>query len=144
MSAAILIADYKAFAKVSYSLLLTFCAFFIISGNVARIEAVNNVLEKLTARNTLIFATLSCQFISNVPTAVLLSRFVSGYAELIVAVNIGGVGTLVASLASLITFGKYREAEPDRTRFYLGLFSAINFGFLAVLTGFEFILFYLI
>jgi len=144
VSIAVLIADHKAFAKVSYSLLLTFCAFFIISGNVARIEAVRTFLEKLTARNTLLSATLSCQVISNVPTAVLLSRFVADYAELLVAVNIGGVGTLVASLASLITFGKYREAEPAKTRFYLGLFSAINFGFLAVLLGFELILFYVI
>ena len=141
---AVAILDYRAYGKVSYSLLLTFCAFFILSGNISRIALVKSFLEKLTAENTLLTGTVSCQFISNVPTAVLLSRFVIDYRQLLVAVNIGGVGTLIASLASLITFGKFREVEPKGALRYIGLFSAINFGFLAVLLALETAIFYLL
>ena len=137
LGVAVLLLDYRAYAKVSYSLLLTFCAFFIFSGNVARIEAVKEVLSKLTAKNTLLTGVLSCQVISNVPTAVLLSRFASNYRQLLVAVNIGGVGTLISSLASLITFNKYRTIQPKKTISYILKFSAFNFGFLIILLIFE-------
>jgi len=136
-----LILDYKAYGRVSYSLLLTFCAFFVFSGNVSKIEAVRNLLSQLTAQNTLLTGVLSCQLISNVPTAVLLSHFVEDYAQLLVAVNIGGVGTLISSLASLITFNKYREVQPGRTLSYILKFSAFNFGFLIILFTLEAILF---
>jgi Na+/H+ antiporter NhaD/arsenite permease-like protein len=141
VSMAILFLDYRAYAKVSYSLLLTFCAFFVFSGNVARIDAVKEVLSKLTAQNTLLTGVLSCQVISNVPTAVLISRFATNYKQLLVAVNIGGVGTLISSLASLITFNKYRSVQPGKTFSYVLKFSLINFGFLAVLLTVELLLF---
>ena len=138
---AILILDRQAYMRVSYSLLLTFCAFFVFSGNVARIGAVKELLSQLTAQNTLLTGVLSCQLISNVPSAVLLSRFTDNYAQLLVAVNIGGVGTLIASLASLITFNKYREVQPGKTLSYVLKFSAINFSFLAILLALELLIF---
>ena len=90
----------------------------------------------LIERNTLLFGTLSCQFISNVPSAILLSHFTNNYQELLVAVNIGGTGTLIASLASLITFREYAQCEPKKVGSYLKQFSAYNFGILTVLLVF--------
>ena len=77
---------------------------------------------------------LSCQLISNVPSAILLSHFTENYRQLLVAVNIGGAGTLIASLASLITFREYIKNEPQKCGSYLKQFSLYNFGILAVLT----------
>lgn len=130
---ALLVLEPRAFLKVDYGLLLTFCAFFVFSGNLARIPAVESALGSLVALSPLLVGTASCQVISNVPSAVLLSRFTSDYRHLLVAVNIGGLGTPVASLASLITLGEYRRRCPGSTARYLGLFSLINFGYLAVL-----------
>ena len=76
---------------------------------------------------------LSCQFISNVPSAVLLSHFTSDYASLLPAVNIGGCGTLIASLASLITFSEFKKHNPDKVKDYLIKFSVLNIGFIIVL-----------
>ena len=83
---------------------------------------------------------LSCQCISNVPSAVLLSQFTGNYRELLVGVNIGGAGTLIASLASLITFREYTSHDPGKAGKYIALFSAFNFGFLIILTLFEYFL----
>jgi Na+/H+ antiporter NhaD/arsenite permease-like protein len=80
---------------------------------------------------------LSCQVISNVPSAVLLSQFTENYRELLLGVNIGGAGTLIASLASLITFREYTKHYPEKTGKYIALFSACNFGMLALLLGVE-------
>ena len=98
--AALLLADRKALAMVDYPLLLTFCFFFIFSGNLARIQAVRAFFGGLLAKNTLLVSVLSCQCISNVPSAILLSQFTENYPALLVGVNIGGVGTLIASLAA--------------------------------------------
>ncbi|MBQ4518521.1 MAG: citrate transporter [Clostridia bacterium] len=130
---ALLFLDRKALSAVDYPLLLTFCAFFVFSGNLARIPAVQNLLGGLVEKNTLLFGVLSCQFISNVPSAVLLSKFTQNYQQLLVAVNIGGAGTLIASLASLITFKEYNRHEPGHTMQYIGKYSAYNFGILSVL-----------
>ena len=94
---------------------------------------VRNFFSSLLARNTLLFSTLSCQCISNVPSAILLSQFTDNYPDLLVGVNIGGVGTLIASLASLITFREYVRHNPDKTKSYIWQFSAFNFGFLIIL-----------
>jgi hypothetical protein len=75
-----------------------------------------------------------------VPSAILLSQFTDNYRDLLVGVNIGGVGTLIASLASLITFREYVKHNPGKTGYYIGLFSAFNFAFLFILTGFMFLL----
>ena len=129
----LLILDRKALLKVDYPLLLTFCAFFVFSGNMARIPAVNTFLGNLISRNTLFYGVLSCQCISNVPSAILLSKFTQNYPELLVAVNIGGAGTLVASLASLITFREYSKYAPNEIGTYVKQFSIFNFGILIVL-----------
>ena len=128
-------ADRKALRDVDYGLLLTFVFFFIFSGNMARIEPVRNVFSRLLSKDTLLVSVLSCQFISNVPSAILLSQFTDNYRQLLLGVNIGGTGTIIASLASLITFRQYAEHNPGKTGRYLALFSAFNFGFLFLLTA---------
>lgn len=132
----LIFADRRALKAVDYPLLLTFVFFFIFAGNMARIDAVKDIISGLLDKNTLVFSTLSCQFISNVPSAVLMSHFTDNYPALLVGVNIGGVGTLISSLASLITFREYTRRNPGRTAYYIRKFSAFNFGFLAVLLGF--------
>ncbi len=127
-------ADREALKAVDYPLLLTFVFFFIFAGNMARIDAVNRLLSYLLEKNTLLFSIFSCQFISNVPSAILLSQFTEDYASLLRGVNIGGVGTLISSLASLITFRMYVHHNPGKTKSYLLKFSLFNFAFLAILT----------
>lgn len=134
--AVLLFADRRALAMVDYPLLLTFVFFFIFAGNMSRMEGVREFMSGLLGRNTLIFSTLSCQCISNVPSAILLSQFTGNYRDLLVGVNIGGVGTLIASLASLITFREYIKHDPGGTARYIGEFSAFNFSFLAILIAF--------
>ena len=132
----LLVMDRKALKKVDYPLLLTFTAFFIFSGNMSRIEWVHDVFKHLLSKDTLTVSTLSCQFISNVPSAILLSQFTENYRDLLVGVNIGGTGTLIASLASLITFREYQRLNPDKVRRYLLLFTAYNASFLGILLAF--------
>ena len=131
---ALLFMDRKALKDVDYGLLLTFVAFFIFAGNMSRIHAVQRIFESLLEKNTLLVSIFSCQIISNVPSAILLSQFTGNYAELLLGVNIGGVGTLISSLASLITFREYTAHNPSKAGKYLALFSAFNFAFLIILT----------
>ena len=130
----IMTTDKNALTKVDYPLLLTFVCFFLLAGNVSRIEAVNVFFSSLLEKNTLLTSIFSCQVISNVPSAILLSEFTENYRELLLGVNIGGVGTLISSLASLITFREYTSHVKGKTLQYLGLFTALNFGFLIILT----------
>lgn len=134
------IMDRKALKMVDYPLLFTFVFFFVFAGNMARIEVVQNLFEYLLSKSTLLFSILSCQVISNVPSAILLSQFTNNYQELLLGVNIGGVGTLIASLASLITFREYTKYNPKRVLHYVGMFTAFNFGFLILLTLSEMII----
>lgn len=129
----LLFLDRKALKKVDYPLLLTFVAFFVFSGNMARIPEVNKFLSSLVEKNTLFYGVLSCQIISNVPSAVLLSKFTENYKELLIAVNIGGIGSIISSLASLITFGEYMKRQPGRGFRYFKLFSLYNFCILFIL-----------
>jgi len=131
--AALAFLDRDALKKVDYPLLLTFVAFFIFAGNMSRIGVVETVLSFLLSKGTLVFSALSCQVISNVPSAILLSQFTDNYPALLVGVNIGGTGTLIASLASLITFREYTKNHPGKTARYVLLFTIMNFAFLAVL-----------
>ena len=127
-------ADRKALKAVDYPLLLTFVFFFIFAGNMARIDIINKLFSSLLEKNTLLFSIFSCQFISNVPSAILLSQFTGDYVNLLRGVNIGGVGTLISSLASLITFRTYVHHNPGKTWGYLVKFSLFNFSFLIILT----------
>lgn len=130
----IFITDRDALKKVDYPLLLTFVSFFLLAGNISRIEIVNTFFSSLLEKNTLLTSIFSCQVISNVPSAILLSEFTTNYKELLLGVNIGGVGTLISSLASLITFREYTSHVKGKTAQYLGLFGTLNFGFLIILT----------
>ncbi len=130
----LLFMDRKALLKVDYGLLLTFVMFFIFSGNMARIPAVQSLFGSLMEKNPLLVSVFSCQIISNVPSAILLSQFTANWKALLVGVNIGGVGTLISSLASLITFREYTSKAQGKAGKYVLLFSAFNFGFLILLT----------
>ena len=129
----ILLLDREALKQVDYGLLFTFVFFFIFSGNMARIEGVRTFFSSLLEINTLVFSALSCQFISNVPSAILLSQFTDNYRHLLLGVNIGGAGTLIASLASLITFKEYTKQDPKHTLSYIVKFTVFNFAFLGIL-----------
>jgi len=131
--------DRKALKIVDYPLLLTFVFFFIFSGNLARIDAIRIFFSYLLDKSTLLFSIISCQMISNVPSAILLSQFTNNYRELLEGVNIGGVGTLIASLASLITFREYTKHNKGKAMYFLKVFSVYNTLFLAGLTLFTLI-----
>ncbi|MBQ4616930.1 MAG: citrate transporter [Clostridia bacterium] len=132
----LMLLDRKALKDVDYGLLFTFVFFFVFAGNMARIDAVRDFFSSLLSHNTMVFSALSCQVISNVPSAILLSQFTENYRELLLGVNIGGVGTLIASLASLITFREYAKHNPGKTARYVVQFSLFNFAFLLLLLGF--------
>ena len=133
--AVLLVTDRKALKMVDYPLLLTFVFFFVFAGNMARIDAVRDVFSALLDKSTLLVSVLSCQVISNVPSSILLSQFTGNYAELLVGVNIGGAGTLIASLASLITFREYLSHNPGKSGSYIVKFLLFNFGMLGILTA---------
>ncbi len=133
ITAALLVLDRRALLGVDWGLLATFAAFFTFSGNMARMEPVRTLFRQLLAHGVMPVAALTSQVISNVPAAILLSQFTDDYPALLVGVNIGGAGTLVASLASLITFREYTKHVKGQAGRFLALFSAVSFGFLAVL-----------
>lgn len=135
----LLFMDRQALKMVDYPLLLTFVFFFVFSGNMARIQAIKDLFSMLLEKSTFLFSVLSCQVISNVPSAILLSQFTDNYRELLLGVNIGGVGTLIASLASLITFREYTKQNKGKSGYYILLFSAFNFVFLLILAAFTMI-----
>lgn len=127
--------DRDALKMVDYGLLGTFFFFFIFAGNLSRLDGVHGFLSSWLERDTLLVSTLSCQCISNVPSAILLSRFTDNYPALLLGVNIGGTGTLIASLASLITFSEFKLLHPEQTKKYLAIFTVANVAFLVILTG---------
>lgn len=128
------IADKESLLMVDYPLLGTFFFFFIFAGNLSRIGAVNELFSYLLQKDTLIVSILSCQGISNVPTAILLSRFTTDYRSLLLGVNIGGTGTLIASLASLITFSEFKILYSNQTKRYFIMFTVLNAIFLVIMT----------
>lgn len=132
----ILILDRYALLRVDYPLLLTFLMFFIFAGNMSRIDVIKDTLSALLEKNTLVFSALSCQIISNVPSAILLSQFTDNFKALLYGVNIGGTGTIIASLASLITFSEYSRVQPNGKKKYLGIFTLLNIAFFVLLLGF--------
>ena len=136
---ALLIIDRKLLGGIDYMLLLTFVCFFIISENIGRVEAVRGFLQNLLSQNTLLTSVGASQVISNVPAAVLLSGFTDNWRELLSGVNIGGLGTPIASLASLITLKLYMNTKGARVMKFLGIFTVANIIGLAILLGFEMI-----
>jgi len=126
----ILIFDRLVLKKVDYSLLLTFVCFFIFVGNIGNIPIIKNFLAGLLEGRELPVSIAASQLISNVPAAVLLSTFTNDYKTLIIGTNIGGLGTLVASLASLISYKFYCKSDEANPRKYLGRFTLYNILFL--------------
>lgn len=123
----------KLLKKLDIALLATFVCFFVVSGNLGRVEAVRSFLQSLLQRNTLITSAAASQVISNVPAAVLLSGFTDQWRELLEGVNIGGLGTPIASLASLITLKIYlRSKDADALKF-LSVFTVVNVAGLVIL-----------
>lgn len=131
--AAVALADRRLLKDLDYGLLVTFVCFFIVSGNLGRVEVVREVLQSLLGRNALLTAALTSQIISNVPAAVLLSGFTDSWRPLLEGVNIGGLGTPIASLASLITLKLYLRSEGARPGRYLAVFTLGNLAGLAIL-----------
>ena len=132
--AAVLIWDRKMLLKADFMLLLTFVAFFVFAGNMARVEAVDALLRRLLAGREYLTALLTSQVISNVPAALLLSDFTDRSRELLLGVNIGGLGTPIASLASLISMKLYAHSDHAHTGRYLLEFTVVNVALLAVLS----------
>ncbi len=131
-----LIFDRKLLPDADFMLLLTFCCFFIFVGNIGRIEPVRNALAGIIAGREIVMGALLSQVISNVPAAVLLSGFTEGGRELLIGVNIGGLGTPVASLASLISLKIYSAGEDANSGKFMGYFLLVNFALLALLLAF--------
>lgn len=130
------IMDRKILQKPDYALLATFVCFFIVSGNLGRIEAVNAFLNGLLQKSTILTSAGASQIISNVPAAVLLSGFTDNWKELLEGVNIGGLGTPVASLASLITLKLYLHSQNVKAGKFMLVFLAVNVIGLILLTAF--------
>jgi di/tricarboxylate transporter len=135
----VFITNRRLFARVDYGLIATFVCFFIFVGNIGNIAAVSAALTGLIERRELASAVILSQFISNVPAAVLLSHFTGKYKELVLGTDIGGLGTLVASLASLISFKLYVTTEGARPLKYLGIFTVVNVLMLFLLLTFSLI-----
>lgn len=129
----VFITDRQVLAKVDYSLLLTFTGFFIFIGNVGRIPAFRAFLQDIIAGREIATAIAASQVISNVPAALLLSGFTEDFAGLIIGTNLGGLGTLIASMASLISYKRIAKEAGDRRGRYIALFTVGNLCFLAAL-----------
>ena len=127
---AIIIADRKTLLKVDYSLLFTFVFLFIFIGNLKNIESVSSFLGSIVKGNEVLAGVACSQVFSNVPAALLLSGFTFDAINLLIGVNLGGLGTLIASMASLISF-KLIAKEKISSGKYIAVFTAVNVVFLA-------------
>ncbi len=125
--------DRRILASIDYLLLLTFVCFFVFAGNIARIGVVKEFISKAVEGREIMVSALFSQFISNVPAAITLSSFTDNSRALIIGTNIGGLGTIVASLASLISYKLYSFAPNAKRGRYLLIFSGVNFALLAVM-----------
>ena len=132
---AVLFLDIKSFLKADYLLLLTFVCFFVFIGNVKQLPAVTELLRSLIEKRELLMGILSSQLISNVPAAILLSGFTTDARALLYGIDLGGLGTLIASLASVISFKLYGNSKGASKGAYLKTFTIYNLVFLLILTG---------
>ena len=138
--AVILLLKRNLYLSVDYFLLLTFLCFFIFIGNMKRIPEINTLLVSVVQGRELLTGILTSQIISNVPAAILLSGFSNDFSALLTGVNLGGLGTLIASLASLISFKFFSREYPDRKGTFLKEFTIWNLAFLIVLTAAAFLI----
>ena len=121
------------FKKVDYALLGSFICFFVFVGNFARIEPVREFFSSILSGREILVSVLLSQVVSNVPAAVMLSGFTENGKALLLGVNLGGLGTLIASMASLISYQLYRKSENAKPMRYLLIFSGISVVMLAIL-----------
>lgn len=116
----------ELFKQVDYALLITFVGFFVFVGNIGRISWFSEILGQMIREKEILIATVFSQFLSNVPAALLLSGFTDNYKELLIGVNIGGLGTLIASMASLISYKFYAQMEHAQKGKYMLIFTGYN------------------
>lgn len=129
----IIVFDRTIVKKIDYALLLTFICFFVFVGNFGNISVINDFLARLLKGKEIVISVLVSQGISNVPAAVLLSAFTDNWKALVLGTNVGGLGTLVASLASLISYKLYCKSAESRPGKYLAVFTIYNIIFLIVI-----------
>lgn len=134
--AALLVMDRSIFSRVDYSLLLTFVGFFIFIGNIGRLPAFSQMLQQVVSGHEVLAGVAASQVISNVPAALLLSGFTEELSALIIGVNLGGLGTLIASMASLISYKLIAREESQIKGAYFRYFTVANACFLAILLVF--------
>ena len=133
VAAVVFVLDKKVLQKVDYCLLLTFISFFIFTGNLGNIPAIREMLQQLVNGRELLVGAAASQAISNVPAALLLSGFTSDYRALLAGVNIGGLGTLIASMASLISYKILANQYNEQKGKYFKSFTLVNLLFLVIL-----------
>lgn len=137
----LLVFDRRILPRIDYVLLLTFAAFFVFIGNMGSIPAVRDLLSRLINGHELVVAIAVSQVVSNVPAALLLSGFSDNTKEILIGVNLGGLGTLIASMASLISYKLY-AAQPDARRGrYVLTFTAASLLFLVGFAGYLWMVF---
>ena len=140
VAGSVLIVNKKLFAEADYSLLLTFAGFFVFIGNMKQLDAINQWILGIITGNELMIGVFASQIISNVPAAMLLSGFTNDFKELLYGVNIGGLGTLIASMASLISYRFYGKEYPKCKQEYFKAFTIYNVILLVILLLFTVIL----
>ena len=126
--------DYKILFRADYVLLMTFVGFFVFTGNMGRITAISDFFNNIMSGREFYISIVASQFISNVPATLMLSGFTDNYKELIVGVNVGGLGTLIASMASLISFKIFSVEYASKRGKYFAVFTAVNLIYLIILT----------
>ena len=124
----VFMSDRSLFRRIDYALLVTFCGFFIFIGNIASLDFINQLQKDWlnNAAGVYWLGIVTSQFVSNVPAAMLLAGFTSQAEALLLGVDVGGLGTLIASMASVISYKLYLESNPTQGRNYLMLFLYYN------------------
>lgn len=133
ISICIFMKNKRLFLQIDYALLLTFIFFFIFVGNLNQFTQLKDTLTTIVAGNETIVSILLSQIISNVPAAMLLSNYATSIQDLIIGTNIGGLGTLIASMASLISYKQIINHYPNQTKQYIKQFTYYNLLFLLIL-----------
>lgn len=128
-----LLINPKLFMKVDYSLLLTFICFFIFVGNIGNINVIREFISRILTGKEVLVSVILSQIISNVPATLMLSNFTDNYKSLLIGVNLGGLGILIGSLASLISFKFFSKEYKSSGTQYIKTFSIYNFSILAIL-----------
>ncbi|MFC0265551.1 SLC13 family permease [Alloscardovia macacae] len=131
--ATMIFTDHRVFRNIDWGLPLTFAMFFIFIGNMKRVPEFYTLAEHFVQFDPLGISVLTSQFISNMPTTLLLSGFSHAWTELIIGTNLGGLGTLIASMASLVSYRSIVSKFPDKKGRYLAIYTGMNLAFLVVL-----------